>query len=77
MNDLQLEDEHKQIAGLRERAYTLEGRNERLTAELKVRIKPTTIARLNLFCQSNAYGYPLIDQVVDEALHDYLVSMGH
>jgi hypothetical protein len=58
------------------RAYTTEGKNEPLEAALKVRIKPTTVARLKLLSQSNVYGYPLIDQMVDEALHDYLVLMG-
>jgi hypothetical protein len=80
MENLQLRaevgDDLTQITGLRMRAYTTEGENEPLEAQLKVRIKPTTVARLKLLSQSNAYGYPSIDEMVDEALHDYLVLMG-
>jgi hypothetical protein len=41
-----------------------------------VRIKPITLARLKLYTQDYHYGFPLLDEVVDEALHDFLISMG-
>lgn len=58
-------------------AYSEEGEHERLVARLDVRIKPTTVARLRLFSQDPVYATPLIDEVVDEVLHDYLIKMGY
>jgi hypothetical protein len=37
-------------------------------------IKPTMLVRLKLFSQGSAYHFPLIDVVVGEALHSYVVS---
>jgi hypothetical protein len=45
-------------------------------SELRVLIKPTTIARLKLYEQDYESRFPLIDQVVDEAIHDYLRTIG-
>jgi hypothetical protein len=56
-------DLSRQRQGLLNRAYSQEGKDEPLEARLSVRIKPTTLARL--------------DEAVDEALHDYLIMMGH
>ncbi|HYU77273.1 MAG TPA: hypothetical protein VEL31_31785 [Ktedonobacteraceae bacterium] len=74
---IKAEEQERQRRGLLSRAYSEEGKQERLVARLDVRIKPTTIARLRLFSQDLVYATPLIDEVVDEALHDYLIRMGY
>jgi hypothetical protein len=58
--------------GLYQRAFGQEGKVEPLRAKLEARIKPNTMARLKLFCDDVENGFPLLDEVIDEALHDYL-----
>ena len=63
--------------GLQVRPHSEAGKNEPLEAQLSVRIKPITLARLHLYTQDYHYGCPLLNEAVDEALHDYLISMGY
>jgi hypothetical protein len=69
-------DVSQQRYGLFQRASSGEGKHERLEAELKVRVKPLTMARLKLYAQDYSSGYPSLDELVDEALHEYLLRMG-
>jgi len=70
-------DLSRQRQGLLKRAYSQAGKNELLEARLTARIKSTTLARLKLYTQDYYYGFPLLDEAVDEALHDYLIMMGY
>lgn len=70
-------DLSRQRQGLRNRAYSEAGKSEPLEARLLALIKPTTLARLQIYTQDYHYGFPLLDEAVDEALHDYLVMMGY
>jgi hypothetical protein len=70
-------DLSRQRWGLQTRAYSEAGKSEPLEARLKARIKPTTLARLNLYTKDYHYGFPLLDEAVNEALHDFLVKMGY
>jgi hypothetical protein len=65
-------DVSKERHGLYIHSLTEEGQNERFEARLQVRIKPTTVARLKLFCDAYENECPLIDEVVDTALEEYL-----
>jgi hypothetical protein len=69
---VEAKDVSKQRQGLFNHAFTVEGIHEPFEARLQVRIKPNTMARLKLFCDDYDTGYPLIDEVVDKALHEYL-----
>ena len=64
------ESHQRQRQGLRDRAYSEEGKNEPLAARLSVRIKPVTLARLKLYTEDAFLCFPPIDLAVDEALHD-------
>lgn len=70
-------DLSRQRQGLLNRVYSQAGKNELLEARLSARIKPTTLARLQLYTQDYNSGFPSLDLAVDEALHDYLVLMGY
>ena len=71
------EDTSVQREALRARAYSAEGKSEGFIARVPARVRPTTIARLRLFANDPHYGFPLLEEAVDEALHDYLVKMGY
>jgi hypothetical protein len=71
------EDTSAQQEALRSRAYSAEGRSEGFISRVPARVRPTTIARLRLFANNPYYAHLSLDQVVDEAIHDYLVSMGY
>lgn len=70
-------DLSRQRQGLLNRAYSEAGKNEPLEARLKALVKPTTLARLKLYTQDYHYGFPLLDEAVNEAIHDFLISMGY
>jgi hypothetical protein len=70
-------DTSAQRWALQARAYSAAGKSERFIARVPARVRPTTIARLRLFENDPFYGFPLLDEVVDEAIHDYLVKMGY
>lgn len=70
-------DTSAQREALRLRAYSAEGKSEGFIARVPARVRPTTIARLRLLEKDPFYGFPLLDEVVDEAIHDYLVTMGY
>ncbi len=71
------EDTSAQRQELQIRAYTAEGKSEGFISRVPARVRPTTIARLRLLEKDPHYGCPLLDEVVDQAIHDYLVSMGY
>lgn len=58
------------------RAYSSEGKSEDFIARVPARVRPTTIARFRLLEKDPFSGFPLLDEVVDQAIHDYLVKMG-
>jgi hypothetical protein len=70
-------DTSTQREALRVRAYSAEGKSEGFIARVPARVRPTTIARLRLFANDPNYGFPSLDEAVDEAIHDYLVSMDY
>lgn len=72
-----VEDTSAQRWALQTRAYSAEGKAERFISRVPARVRPTTIARLRLLEDDPYYGFPLLDEVVDEAIHDYLVRMGY
>jgi hypothetical protein len=76
MRVVQAKDLSKQRQGLLRRVYSEAGAQERLNAALRVAIKPTTKERLVLYCDDYDSGLLLIDEVVNEALHDYLIRRG-
>ena len=71
------ENTSAQRAALQIRAYSDAGKNESFISRVPARVRPTTIARLRLLEKDPYYGCPLLDEVVDESLHDYLVKMGY
>ena len=71
------EDTSAQRWALQTRAYSAEGESEGFISRVPARVKPTTIARLRLFSNDPHYGFPDLNQAVDEAIHDYLVLMGY
>lgn len=71
------EDVSAQRRALQTRAYSAAGQSEEFISRVPARVRPTTIARLQLFSNDPDYGFPSLDRAVDEAIHDYLVSMGY
>ena len=70
------ENTSAQRSALQTRAYSAAGKDEGFIARVPARVRPTTIARLRLLEKEPAYGFPSLDEVVDEAIHAYLVTMG-
>ena len=67
----------RQREGLRNRAYSEEGKREPFDARLDARVRATTVARLKLLVQDPAYNFSSIDDALDEAIHDYLNRFGY
>ena len=74
---IEREDTSAQRQALQIRAYSAEGKSEGFISRVPARVRPTTIARLRLLEKDPHYGFPLLDEVVDQAIHDYLISMGY
>jgi hypothetical protein len=58
-------------------AYSAAGKSEGFISRIPARVRSTTIARLRLFSNDPHYGFPDLNQTVDEAIHEYLVKMGY
>jgi len=71
------EDTSAQRRALQSRAYSVAGRSEGFISRVPACVRPTTIARLRLFSNDPSYGFPSLDEAVDEAIHNYLVTMGY
>jgi hypothetical protein len=71
------QDTSAQRQALQQHAYSAAGKSEGFIARVPARVRPTTIARLHLFSKDSFYGFPDLDEAVDEALHDFLVKMGY
>lgn len=73
---IEQEDTSAQREALRIRAYSDEGKSEGFISRVPARVRPTTIARLRLLEKDPHYHFSGIDEIVDEAIHGYLVNMG-
>jgi hypothetical protein len=74
---VEIKDVSAQREALRMRSYSDAGKSEGFISRVPARVRPTTIARLQLFANDPHYGFPDLNQAVDEALHDFLVNMGY
>ena len=74
----QRENRAQRREGLRNRAYSEEGRREPFDARVPGRVRATTVARLKLLVQDPAYNFcDDVNDALDEAIHDYLNRFGY